>query len=275
MPDPVRSISFVIPGASGSPGVQVRVEEVAGRLAFPLDLLQTSTSTADLRGLFFRVADATKLVGLTVATSDGTVTELQALDNRVIDLGNGANMNGVVSKTDAFDVGVDFGSAGIGRGDDIKSARFTPSNTAGNLTLDDDAGFDIAVTAAAEETSNGDEEQATVTVPVVYDYGFNDLDTTFTAVNQSMWGSGEAFTFVDDRFLGIDESWNEGTSAWPRWSTPPSARSTRPSTSSPSTANISGSRCRCRRAVRSTSPGPTSIRRATTPTPTRRAGRAT
>lgn len=436
MPDPVRSITFVIPGASGSPGVQVRVEEVAGSLAFSLDLLETSTSTADLRGLFFRVTDARKLVGLGVATSDGTVTELQALDNRVIDLGNGANMNGVVSKTDAFDVGVEFGSAGIGRGDDIKSASFTLSNTAGNLTLDDiaqtlfgarltsvghpngarngsekltavapaapdarddaysifedgatglgspaasatgvlfqvlandtdadgntltitsvfgaahgvvaivdgadadllpgdallytpvtdyagsdsftytvsdgaggtdfaqvdvttvavadvptvayeilagdsvnefvirvtatqtdddgsefidrlswsvagglptgvtitpaafdpgtqpgtlvqdftvilplddDAAFDIAFTAVAKEISNGDEEQATVTVPVVYEYGFNDLDTTFTAVNQSMWGSGEAFTFVDDRFLGIDESWNEGTSGF-------------------------------------------------------------
>lgn len=137
MPDPVRSLTFVIPGASGSPGVQVHVEEIDGKLAFSLDLLETSTSTADLRGLFFRVADATKPAGLTVVASSGTVTELQALDNPVIDLGNGANMNGAVSKTDAFDVGLEFGSAGIGRGDDIESAGFTPSNTAGNLTLDD------------------------------------------------------------------------------------------------------------------------------------------
>lgn len=79
------------------------------------------------------------------------------------------------------------------------------------LPLEHDATFDIAFTAVANETSNGDEEQATVTVPVVYDYGFNDLDTTFTALNPSIWGSGEAFTFVDDRLLGIDESWNEGT----------------------------------------------------------------
>lgn len=432
MPDPVRSITFVIPGSSGSPGVQVHVEEAGGSLAFSLELLGTSTSTADLRALFFRVADATKLAGLAVTASDGTVTDLQARDDRVIDLDNGANMNGVVAKTDAFDVGIEFGTSGIGHGDDIKAASFTLGNAAGNLTLDDiaqtlfgarltsvgdpsgnrngsekltvvapaapdarddayamfedgadglsspaaaaagivfqvlandtdadgdtlaitsvfgaehgtveivdgddpdllpgdailytpftdyagpdsfiytvsdgaggtdfahvdvtvqavadvpalayeilagatvnqlvirvtatetdddgsefidrlswavagglpdgvtitpsgvdpasqpgqlvqdftvtlplkaDTAFDLVFTAVAKEVSNGDEETASITVAIAYDHTSNDLDTTFTAVNQSMWGSGEAFTFVDDRFLGIDESWDEG-----------------------------------------------------------------
>lgn len=131
-----RSISFTIPGASGSPGVRVRIEELDGSLVFTLDVLDTSLATADLRGLFFRLADGSKLAGLRVTSHDGTVTDFQAIDNRVIDLGNGANMTGAVSKTNAFDVGVEFGTAGIG-GDDIQFASFTLGNTAGNLTLDD------------------------------------------------------------------------------------------------------------------------------------------
>jgi hypothetical protein len=50
-----------------------------------------------------------------------------------IDLGNGANMQGAASP---FDVGLEFGTQGIGK-DDIQSTSFTLSNTDNNLTLDD------------------------------------------------------------------------------------------------------------------------------------------
>jgi hypothetical protein len=424
----VRSNSFIIPGASGAPGVRVYIEERNGALFFQVEVLDTSAATADLRGLFFRVVDAAKLAGLQVTESDGTVTDFQAIDNRVIDLGNGANMNGTVSRTSAFDVGVEFGTAGMAA-DDIQDASFTLSNTANNLTLDDvaqtlfgvrltsvgdpdgarsdsakltavssaapdarddtysifedgaadlddprssaaavvfqvlandtdadgnpltithlstaltatggtveiiDGGtairytpftdfagtdsfvyaisdgnggtdfatvslsvvavadvpaltyeilagstvnevivrvtatttdddgsefidslafsgvpadvsivatdldpadqpgsltrdfvltvpldqstdFTLGVTATAKETSNGDTETNTINVAIDYDYKATDLDTTFEAVNQSMWGSGGAFTFVDDRFIGIDESLDGGFNAF-------------------------------------------------------------
>lgn len=134
----VRSISFTIPGASGSPGVKLYIEEQNGALFFDVEVLDTTTATADLRGLFFRLIDASdsKLAGLKVSWSDGTVTDFQAKDDTVIDLGNGANMNGAVTKTNAFDVGVEFGTQGIGT-DDVQDASFTLSNTANNLSLDD------------------------------------------------------------------------------------------------------------------------------------------
>lgn len=134
----VRSISFIIPGDSGSPGVEVSIEEQGGALRFDLRVLGSGTATGDLRALFFRLIDASesKLAGMKVTWHDGTVTDFQAQEDRVIDLGGGANMTGTVSKTDAFDVGVELGTQGIGR-DDIQDASFVLSNAAGNLTLDD------------------------------------------------------------------------------------------------------------------------------------------
>lgn len=132
-----RSITFTIPGASGSPGLKVTVVEDNGSLVFDLEVLDSSTSTADLRGLFFNLNDDSKLAGLTISANDGTVTELAANAGKVLDLGNGANMNGALKKGQGFDVGLEFGTQGIGKGDDIQDAGFTLTNAAGNLTLDD------------------------------------------------------------------------------------------------------------------------------------------
>lgn len=425
-----RSITFTIPGASGSPGVQVKVVEDNGSLVFTVDVLDDSTTTADLRGLFFKLNDPTKLAGLNLSANDGSVAELQGKAGKVLDLGNGANMNGAVKKKDGgFDVGLEFGTPGIGK-DDIQTASFTLSNAAGDLTLDDiantlfgarltsvgepggaradsvklthvapaapdarddaysifedgadglddarssasgivfqvlandtdadgdvltithvfgaahgtleivdgddadllpgdavlytpvtdyagfdgftycitdnnggtdfaevaievvavadvpalgyeiiagstvneiilrvtatqtdddasefidrillsvpgglpagsivpgavnpagqpgeivqdfvitlplnqDTSFTIDITAWSEETSNGDQQSATTSVAIAYEYNRNDFDTTFFATDQSIWSTGDQFTFVDDRFLGIDESWNE------------------------------------------------------------------
>lgn len=127
-PECVRSITFTIPG---NPGVQVTATESDGKINFVVDVLNTSLITGDLRGLFFNVVDDGKLTGLTAAGPK--VTELDTGD--VIDLGNGANMQGAALP---FDVGVEFGTSGIGKGDDLSGPQsFTLSNTANNLTLDD------------------------------------------------------------------------------------------------------------------------------------------
>lgn len=423
-----RSITFVIPGTSGGPDVQVYAEEgTGGTLVFTVTVLSTPTLTADLRGLFFNVNENGKLAGMAVSQVGNKVTDFDTHD--VIDLGNGANMQG---KAKPFDVGLEFGTQGIGK-DDIQTATFTLSNAAGDLTLDDiaqvefgarltsigapggarsgsskstfiapaapdanddtydtlfedgasglndprktpqgillhvlandtdadgdkltvtgfdglplhgtvqivdgddaddligdailytpdldyagtdsfvycitdsnggtdfatvnltlaavadvpllsyevlagatvnqiilrvtatqndedsseyidrillsveggvpagssivpgsvnpagqpdqivqdflinlplnqDTSFTVDITAWSKETSNGDEEKATTSLDIVYEYNRNDFDTTFYAIDQSIWGTGDQFTFEDDRFLGIDESWNQ------------------------------------------------------------------
>lgn len=77
------------------------------------------------------------------------------------------------------------------------------------LPVDTDVNFDLGITAYAKETSNGDEQTASLTVPIVLEYNNNELDTTFEANDQSIWDTGDAFTFSDSRFLGVDTSWEE------------------------------------------------------------------
>ena len=84
------------------------------------------------------------------------------------------------------------------------------------VTLPHDASskFDLVFTATATEPSNGDTQTASTTVAIDYAYKATDLDTTFQALDQNMWGAGGAFTFVDDRFIGIDESLAGGFNDW-------------------------------------------------------------
>lgn len=136
-----RSISFTIPGNSKSPGVLVTATEHEGKLDFTLALAGPDGSTGDLRGLFFDLADDSKLAGLSHSGS-ALVTDFDTVD--VLDLGNGANMNGAASP---FDVGLEFGSQGNGK-NAVQSVSFTLSNSANNLTLDDIAHMDFGARLA-------------------------------------------------------------------------------------------------------------------------------
>jgi hypothetical protein len=126
-----REIVFTIPGA---PGVTVTgMEDGAGNLDFTATVNTTATLTGDIGGLFFQLNDA-KLAGLTVAGP--AVTVFQAGDDNVIKVAPGVNMEG--AQAVPYDVGVEFGTAGIGANhQDITSASFVVSNAAHNLTLDD------------------------------------------------------------------------------------------------------------------------------------------
>lgn len=141
-----RSITFVISGDAGAPDIEVKVVENNGSLEFVVTVLDGGGLTADLRGLFFNVNDDSKLAGLTVTENDGTVAEHRT--GEVIDLGHGANMRG---KADPFDVGLEFGTRGIGK-DDVQTASFTMSNTNQDLTLDDIAQtlFGVRITSVGE-----------------------------------------------------------------------------------------------------------------------------
>jgi hypothetical protein len=141
-----RSITFVIPGKNGAPGIQVTVVEVAGgALEFTVEVLGVAGDAPDdLRGLFFDVNDDSKLAGLAHSGS-ALITGFDTVD--VINLGNGVNMNGAA---DPFDVGLKFGTSGNEQSG--QTATFTLSNTAGNLTLDDIAHVEFG----ARTMSSGD-----------------------------------------------------------------------------------------------------------------------
>ena len=81
----------------------------------------------DIRGIFFHVTDESLLSGMTVAGNDATDSQFVA--NSVINLGQGANLNGNPSINQGpFDGGVEIGQPGIGQGDDIGSTTFILSH---------------------------------------------------------------------------------------------------------------------------------------------------
>ena len=128
-----RSITFTIPAKLGV-GVQVTaVENADGNFEDSVDVLGTAKHAADLRGLFFHLADESDLAGLKIIGGDGLITGTQIKANGVINLGNGNNLHGAANP---FDVGIAFGTAGKGR--TSSRVRFTSRSTPrAPLTLDD------------------------------------------------------------------------------------------------------------------------------------------
>ena len=73
------------------------------------------------------------------------------------------------------------------------------------LPPDTDVNFPLTITAVSKETSNGDEESGD------RDRSTSSTNSTarprgveFTALDQSIWSTGDQFTFVDDRFVGVN-----------------------------------------------------------------------
>lgn len=153
-----RSIKFTIHGTNGSPSVEVTaVESINGTIDFTVSVMETTQLTADLRGLFFNVADDAKLLGMTWSEVGAhKITDFDTVNT--ISLKNGANMNGAAQP---FDVGFEFGTPGIAK-DDIKSVTFTLSNQAHNLTLDDIAhvqfGARLTGIGAPTDTKRGEKD---------------------------------------------------------------------------------------------------------------------
>jgi Bacterial Ig domain len=139
-----RQISFTIPGKAG---VLVTATENDGKIDFVVDVLG-DPKASDLRGLFMHFNES-KLAGLQITGGDGWIAETQINSNKVIDLGQGANMHG---KAAPFDVGIEFGTPGKGKDFLDEPIHFTFSNAANNLTLDDFAHLQFG----ARLTSMGD-----------------------------------------------------------------------------------------------------------------------
>lgn len=125
----LRAVDLLI---NGEPGALVSVTETPeGALAFKVtvkdDIADTSDAPdiADLRGLFFHVSDEALLSSLSVTGPDVTAYLAQA--NQVMQVENDVTMSGQVGKAvGPFDVGIEFGTQGMGK-DDIRETSFTLS----------------------------------------------------------------------------------------------------------------------------------------------------
>lgn len=123
------ALETLLTPSNGSP-TQVRVflSEDAGSILFEVHVEQ---GLGDLRGLFFDVASDGLLDGL--QASGEFVTGFETGDR--IDLGQGNNLHGGDSPCPC-DVGVAFGTPGIGK-DDIRSTSFVLSHATIELTIAD------------------------------------------------------------------------------------------------------------------------------------------
>ena len=125
----MRSLIFTFPG---NPALRITVTEAPdGNLNFVVEQSSPNGSVGDLRGLFFHIGDESLLSGLVVVGDDVTSSDFSA--NEVKDLGGGANVKGL--KSGPFDIGIEFGTAGIGT-DDIQNTTFTLSHTSEDLSLE-------------------------------------------------------------------------------------------------------------------------------------------
>ena len=62
--------------------------------------------------------------------------------------------------------------------------------------------FNLGITATAQEVSNSDQETNTISAPVAFENKENDYTPMFVATNQSIWDSGNAFTFTNNHSSG-------------------------------------------------------------------------
>ncbi|MEC4722845.1 Ig-like domain-containing protein [Noviherbaspirillum sp. CPCC 100848] len=154
-----RSMTFQVNDSStGSinPKVFVTITEAYGALKF--GLAQEGSIIGDLRGLFFdlnTLADGTLAKSFSISEQTAS-SSLKAGDDSIRDLGNGANMNGLLSSNGdgGFDAGITIGAAGLGS-DDIRSFGFTLKSTSRSLTLDDVANVDFGVRLTSVGSASG------------------------------------------------------------------------------------------------------------------------
>lgn len=138
----MSTMTFQINDAStdgSNPAVWVTItENPDGTLSF--NVTQQGGIVGDLRGIFFDIADESILKSLVVTAAS---TDIRIGDDSIRDLGDGANMNGLLGSDKGYDVGIEIGTSGIGK-DDIRSYSFTLDSSARDLTLADFANVDFA-----------------------------------------------------------------------------------------------------------------------------------
>ncbi len=150
----MSEMSFIL---EGDVNISVTVTELpGGELQFTVEVLDDTGSIGDLNAMYMDFADDSLTSGMVISGEDVTGTALKV--DGVTKVDNYTNMNGeVIKEFDKFDVGVQFGTAGISE-DDIRVTTFTLSHSDTDLTLDtislQDFGFRL--TSVGEEDGSRD-----------------------------------------------------------------------------------------------------------------------
>ena len=215
----MASMSFLVndqtTDTTPQPQIRVTLEE-NGSGGILMTVAVEGNLKADLRGLFFDVADESLIKSLKVEAASAkdlkNFNEYRQGDDSVRDLGDGANMNGLLGSDNGFDVGVEIGTSGIAK-DDVDSFSFVLSTQSRWLSLADFANVDFGVrstSVGAAGSSRGASSKLLEKGMSVLDAA-NDSDSVFE--NQTQTGN----VLTNDR-TGLPQSdvlsvtgWTGGT----------------------------------------------------------------
>lgn len=141
-------ISYDLESFTGDPiemSLTIDDDFIGGLIRFDLAVDTSSTgNTGDLRGFFFNLDPFPSSPPLTEIhfSGDSDMTQKLISNDLIYSAGNGST----IVPAGAFDVGIEFGTPGIGT-DDIQSSTFYLNDLGGTITLDsltsetDDMGF--------------------------------------------------------------------------------------------------------------------------------------
>lgn len=159
--------------------------------------------------------------GTDFATVNVAIEAVADIPDIAYEILEGASVNQVIVRVTAAQTDADSSEFidrimldGIPAGIEVSESACNPTDEPDQIVRDflltlptySDTSFDLAITAVSKETSNGDEETASQTIAILYDTNDNHFAPVFEAEDQSMWASGDAWSFNDDRFIGVDGS---------------------------------------------------------------------
>lgn len=111
--------------------VEITLDDLGGSGDIEVTVQVFPQPMGDIRGVFLNIVDDSLLAGLSITGAD--VTEVAIGASSIIDLGEGANLNGRSSPCPC-DIGVEIGTFGI-EPDDIQLTSFILSHASEFLTL--------------------------------------------------------------------------------------------------------------------------------------------
>ena len=173
------------------------------------------TPTADYAGTDqFRYAISDGHGGTDFAWVHVNIAAVADVPDITCQIMQGDSINQIIVRVTAGDTDTDGSEfidrlefSGLPNGAQVSAFDTNPADHPHTLTRDfvlnlpdaQDWHFDFTVTGIAKESSNGDEESASVTVPIDYVYGSTDQQLSFSANDRSIWG-----TNASDSFAGSD-----------------------------------------------------------------------
>lgn len=175
-----------------------------GTLKFDLTVLDETGSIGDLNGLFFDLMDDSILSGMEITGDDVTDTAMKV--DGVTKVSGFNNVNGEVANDyGKFDIGIEFGTSGIGT-DDIRETSFILSHDTLDLTLEALLGQDFAARLTSVGTEDGSRDNSLKiggTAPTEPD---TPAEPVFTALNDSITvDKFELFNFAGSDVLDSGE----------------------------------------------------------------------